>query len=146
MNIEEIEKTKLELEQSKQENDKKINLYDERTRMSKVNSFENKAINIFAFSMFGYLPIFLASSALINNIGVAAFTNVIPALSYPAIVIGSSFGVGTLLNSLLNRKFKTKERYKSFSTAKTKTEKLEEEISYQIELEKAKNRNKAINE
>lgn len=146
MNIEEFEKTKLELEKMKKENNKNIGLYDERTRMSKVNSFENKAITTFGLSMFGYLPIFLASSALIKNIGVTAFTNVIPALSYPAIVIGSSFGVGTLISSLINKKFKTKERYKSFSNAKTKAEKLEEEIHYQIELEKANNRNKAIDE
>ena len=74
--------------------------------MSKVNSFENKAITTFGLSVFGYLPIFLASSALIKNIGVTAFTNVIPALSYPAIVIGGSFGVGTLISSLINKKFK----------------------------------------
>lgn len=146
MNLEEFEKSKKELLKAKEQNNKQISISDERTRMSKVNSFENKAITTFGLSMFGYLPIFLASSALIKNIGVTAFTNVIPALSYPAIVIGSSFCVGTLINSLINKKFKTKERYKSFSTAKTKAEKLEEEIHYQIELEKANNRNKAINE
>lgn len=146
MNIEEFEKSKKELLKAKEQNNKQISISDERTRMSKVNSFENKAITTFGLSMFGYLPIFLASSELIKNIGVTAFTNVIPALSYPVIVIGSSFGVGTLISSLINKKFKTKERYKSFSTAKTKAEKLEEEIHYQIELEKANNRNKAIDE
>ena len=123
MNNIEFEKTKKELEEAKKQNDEQISVSDERIRMAKVNSFENKAITTFGFSMFGYLPIFLASSALIKNIGVTAFTNVIPALSFPAIVIGSSFGVGTLISSLINKKFKTKERYKSFSTAKTKTEK-----------------------
>lgn len=146
MTIEEFEKSKKELLKEKEQNNNQISINDERTRMSKVNSFENKAITALGLSIFGYLPIFLASSALIENIGVTAFTNIIPALSYPVIVIGSSFSVGTLISSLINKKFNTKERYKSFSTAKTEIEKLEEEIHYQIELEKANNRNKAIDE
>lgn len=146
MNIEDFKKTKEELEQQKQENDKKIGLCDERTRMSKVNSFEYKAGTTLTFSMIGYLVIFLTSSALIKGLGVTAFTNVIPALSYPAIVVGGSLGVGTLIRTLMDKKFQTKERLKAFSTAKTQAEKLEEEIHYQIELEKANNRNLVIDQ
>ena len=146
MNIEELEKTKRELKELKKENDKKIDLSDERTRMAKVNSFENKVFNVLGFSMLGYLPIFLSTSALINNMGTIVFTNVISALSCPAVVVGGSLGIGSLISTLISRKYKTKERYKSFSTAKTNAEKLEEEIYYQIELQKANNRNKAIDE
>ena len=143
---EDFRKSKEELEKMQNENDEKIGLYDERTRMANVNSFEYKLFSTLGFSIIGYLPMFLISSGLIKDIGVTAFTNVIPALSYPAIMIGSSLGIGTLINSLINKKYKVKERYKSFSNAKTATEKLQEEIYYQIELEKINNRNKVIYE
>lgn len=146
MNLEDFKKTKDELEQEKQENDEKIGLCDERTRMSKVNSFEYKAGTTLTFSMIGYLAIFLTSFALIKSLGVTTFTNVIPALSFPAIVVGGSLGVGTLIRTLMDKKYQTKERLKAFSTAKTQTEKLEEEIHYQIELEKANNRNLVIDQ
>ena len=45
MNIEEFEKSKKELLKAKEQNNKQISISDERTRMSKVNSFENKAID-----------------------------------------------------------------------------------------------------
>ena len=46
-------------------------------------------------------------------------------MSYPAIVIGGSFGVGTLINSLINKKFKTKERYKTMLDGFKKNKKCE---------------------
>ena len=55
-----LEKSKKELFKAKEQNNKQISIIDERTRMSKVNSFENKAITTFGLSVFGYLPIFLA--------------------------------------------------------------------------------------
>ena len=48
-------------------------------------------------------------------------------------------------NLLINKKYKTKERFKSFSNAKTEVEKIEEELKNKIELEKLKNRNEIIN-
>lgn len=144
MNLEDIKKIKEELEQTKEENDKKIGLCDERKRMSKVNSFEYKAGTTLSFSMIGYLAIFLTSTILINSLGVTAFTKIIPALSFPIIVGGGSLGIGAIIRILMDKKFRTKERLKAFSTAKTQTEKLEEEIHYQIELEKANNRNLVV--
>ena len=96
--------------------------------------------------MISYLVIFLISLVLIKNLGIITFTNIIPALSYPAIVVGGSLGIGTLINNLINKKFQTKKRLKVFSTAKTQTEKLKEQLHYQIELEKAINRNLVINQ
>ena len=144
MNIEEFEKSKKELLKAKKDNDKKISIIDERTKISKLNSFDNKALVILGFSMIEYLLIFPVSLAIIKKIGVIAFTNIIPTLCYPVILSGSSFGIGFLINFLVNKKFKIKEKYKSFSNAKTNIEKLQEEVYYQIELEKANNRNKSI--
>ena len=47
---------------------------------------------------------------------------------------------------MFDKKYKPKERLKTFSNAKTQTEILEEEIYYQIEMEKAINRNKVLDE
>lgn len=142
MKLEDLQNVKQQLEKQKQQNNKKIDLYDEKARMSKVNSFENKVINTLGFSLIIYLLILLASSLLVKNIGFISFTNI----SYPVILFSSSFGIGSLINSLVSKKYKIKERYKAFSNTKTKTEKLKEEVHYQIELEKVKNRNKVINE
>lgn len=146
MKLEDLQNVKQQLEKQKQQNNKKIDLYDEKARMSKVNSFENKVINTLGFSLIIYLPILLASSLLVKNIGFISFTNIISELSYPVILFSSSFGIGSLINSLISKNYKIKERYKAFSNAKTKVEKLEEEVHYKIELEKVKNRNKVINE
>lgn len=147
MNLETFEKTKQELETVKQENNKKVRLYDERRRMSKVNQFEYKATSILAFSMVAYLIYFIVSATLIKNLSITAFTkftNVFHALSFSVIVVIASLCLGTLINTFMYKKCKTKERLNSFSTAKTQTEKLEEEIHYEIELEKVSNRNLVI--
>lgn len=143
---EDFRKSKEELEKTKKENDEKIGLYDERTRMANINSFEEKLISTLELSTFGYLSLYIISTGLIKMVGVTAFTNVIPALSYPVLLIGGSLSIGTIINNFIYKKYKIRERYKSFSTAKTIEEKLQEEIYYQIELEKARNRNKAIDE
>lgn len=62
------------------------------------------------------------------------------------LTVGSSFGVGTLINKLITKKYKTKERFKAFSKAKNDAEKLKEEINYEIKLEKVMYRNKTIDE
>lgn len=109
MKLGSFDKIKEDLEQEKQNNEKKIILYDEKARISKVNTFEYKAGNTLAFSMISYLVIFLISLVLIKNLGIITFTNIIPALSYPAIVVGGSLGIGTLINNLINKKFQTKK-------------------------------------
>lgn len=144
MKIEDFKKIKEELIKAKKQNDYQINLCDERTRMSSANNLEYKVILTLTFSTLGYAVLFLASSVLINAIGITAFTNVIPALEYPTIMLATSLGIGTITRKLFDKKFKIKERLEKFSNAKTQAEKLEEEVHYQIELEKATNRNKVI--
>lgn len=144
MKSEDLTKTKQELKQELEKNYEQINLCDERTRMSKVTSLEYKTGLTLSFSMIGYLIFFASSLILIKSVGGSTFTNVIPALSFPAVLVGGSLGVGTLIRTLMDKKFHVKKRLKSFSTAKTQSEKLEEEIHYQIELEKVNNRNLVV--
>lgn len=146
MNLEEFEKTKKELEKSKEQNNEQIMISDERTRMSKVNSLEYKGGTTLFFSMLAYTVLLLTSLGLTKSLGTGVITNVFPGFTYPVALIGGSLGIGTIARTLFDKKFQTKERLKQFSTAKTQAEKLEEEIHYQIELEKANNRNRAIDE
>lgn len=146
MKIEDFSKTKEELEEQKKQNDGQIYVSDERTRMAKVNQFECKAYTTLMFSMIGYLPLFLASGILVNSLGASAITSIFPGFSFPIALVGGSLGIGAIAKTLMYKKIKLKERLEAFSTAKTQADKLEEEIQYQIELEKANNRNKAIDQ
>ena len=56
VNIENFKKIKEKLEQQKKENSTKISLYDERIRMSRVNSFHNNVQCSLAYSLIAYLP------------------------------------------------------------------------------------------
>ena len=67
MKLEDLQKVKQKLKKQKQKINKQIDLYDEKARVSKVNSFENKAINTLGFSLIIYLPFLLTSSLLVKN-------------------------------------------------------------------------------
>ena len=146
MNNEEFEKSKKELEKAKLQNDEQIIISDERTRMSKVNSLEYKGLITLFFSMSAYMVLLLTSSGLITALGTSVITNIFPGFTYPIALIGSSIGIGIIGRMLFDKKFQTKKRLKVFSNAKTEAEKLEEEVHYQIELEKVNNRNRVIDE
>ena len=137
--MKQFEELKKELESEAVENNNRIKLCDGRMRIANANSFEYKATNILGFSLLGYLITFLLSSIIFKNLS-------IPVLAYQTMVITSSIGLGTLFTNSLFKKYKIKERLKMFSESKTDIEKLQEEVNYQIELEKACNRNKVIKE
>lgn len=137
--MKQFEELKKELESEAVENNNRIKLCDGRMRIANANSFEYKATNILGFSLLGYLIVFLLSSIIFKNLS-------IPVLAYQTMVITSSIGLGTLFTNSLFKKYKIKERLKMFSESKTDIEKLQEEVNYQIESEKACNRNKVIKE
>lgn len=144
MTHEEIKKTNAELKEEIKRNNEKIIINDERTRMANVNKFEYKALKTLGLSVLPYLCIFISSALLTKNGAMTSITSTIPIESLPLIIVGSSLGIGTIVGKLLERKYKTKERFKSFTNAKSQSEKLQEQVKYAIELEKARNRNKAI--
>lgn len=145
MKIEEFEKIKKELLEEKEKNNKQIEKNEKRMKIASANSLENKLLSISGLSAIGYLFFFLTFSE-ITKVGLTIFNNIIQTLSFPIIIIGSSLCFGTLMNHCISKGLKIKEKYKSFSNAKTEAEKLKEKIQYQIELEKANNRNKTIEE
>lgn len=146
MYIEDFEKSKKELEKAKEQNNEQIAISDERTEIANINQMEYKGITTLTFSILGYTVLLTTTAILTKSLGASAITNIFPGFTYPIALIGSSLGIGTITRTLFDKKYQTKERLKAFSTAKTQAEKLEEEVHYQIELEKANNRNRAIDE
>lgn len=146
MNIGELENAKIELEKQKKQNNDQIAISDKKIKMSKVNSLGFKNGTIMVFSATSYILLLLTSTILAKFFGTGVITNIFPGFTYPIALVGSSLGIGAMAKTLIYKKFQIKEKSEKFSTAKTSTDKLEEEIHYQIELEKAKNRNRAIDE
>lgn len=143
MRKEDLEKAKVELEKKRNQNNKLIWIYDERTRMAKANQIEGKFYRTLACSL---LPWFFLTMGLYfsTSVDITLLTRFVPAYSIPTILIGSSFGIGALTRRLVEKHYQVKKRFTTFSKAKTEAEKIEEEIYYKIELEKAKNKDKVI--
>ena len=76
--------------------------------MSRVNSFHNNVQRSLVFSLIAYLPALFISSALIKNIGFISLSDDMFMLINQMLTVGSSFGVGTLINKLITKKYKTK--------------------------------------
>lgn len=133
-----------ELKNRIQKNNEQINIYDERIRLSSVNQFEYKAIITIIFSLLSFFTLLFLPEILTKSGIIASLTRAIPTESFSLIITGCSLCVGTIGRKILERKFKIKERLKQFTTANTQSEKLQEEVKYTVELEKAKNRNKVI--
>lgn len=144
MNIEDFEKSKKELEKIKKENNEKVLINEKKFRIVNVNQLENKTLITSLFSFFGYMGLFVAVAFLMKLFNINFIKNILTVFSYPGILLGSSFTIGIIATTLFYKKYNNKNRLKDFSKAKTQLQKLEEEIYYQIELEKANNRNKAI--
>ena len=81
-----------------------------------------------------YLPVFFG-----------LFFSNIPSSIFPGATLFSSFGLGYIINVLVEKKAKCKERIKKVSDAKNETEKLEQIIKLEIESERLNLRNEIIN-
>lgn len=146
MKIEDFKKSKKELEKIKEQNNEKISINERKSRVVNFNQLENKALVTSAFSLFGYMGLFMTAAFLMKSFNINTIKNILTIFSYPGVLFGSSFAIGIIATIPFYKKYNNKNELKKFSKAKTQSQKLEEEIDYQIELEKANNRNKAIDE
>ena len=144
MNTENFNKTNEELKTEFQKNNEQIKISDVRKKISYVNQLEYKVIETIAFSLVSYICLLILFVILTKNGIISSLIKTIPAKSFLFILAGSSLCVGTIGRKILEWKYKTKERLKAFTTADTQMEKIQEEMKHTIELEKAKNRNKTI--
>lgn len=145
MKTEDYNKTCKELNTKIQNNGKIIRTSYERKELSYVNQLEYKTAETVAFSMFPYLLCVAILFGVVAKIGINSFLiKTFLATGFPYIISGISLGFGFIVRKIFDKKNKIKERMKSFSTANTQSEKIQEEVKYTIEMEKTKNRNKAI--
>ncbi len=141
---EEFHRTIKELKEEIQKNNEQIKISEKRKRKAKNNQFEEKFTKTLGSSLLPYLGFLILSEELTKNGIMLRLIEIIPVKSFPFIIVGSSLCIGTLIRKIFEQKFKIKEALKASTTAKNQSEKIQEEVKYTIELEKAKNRNKAI--
>lgn len=146
MNFENYQKTKEELEKEIKNNQEKMNEYDEKSRMAQVNKFEYKIGLILGISALSYFFLFILPTLLTSNSLISSLVLILPGEGVSGIIIGASLIVGTMGLKVIQKINKLKKRFTSFSNARTETEKLEEQVTYSIELEKAYNKKCAIKE
>lgn len=125
------------------ENNKKLDLYDERVRMAKVNQRGYKFFMSFVFSLTAYLGINLACLGLTMNGHSILLGNIIDEF-LPFFIVGGSFAIGDIVRRIFYKKNKLNKRFKAFSSAKSEEAIMEEEIKYSWEFEKTKNRNNVL--
>lgn len=138
MNKEEIIK---KFNTKKEKNKKLMDILNEKIRMSRIRQLDFKIVLLLAFSSIPMLVFNLA--LMIASAGGLIISN-LSVWSVAALLIGTTFGTGAIINKIINKKFQIKERIKKFSKAKIEQEKLEEEIRYQIEYEKLNSKNNLI--
>ncbi len=144
MKIKDFEKSKNELQRTIEKNNESSLLYDERTRMAKVNQVDYKLTTTIAFSLFGYLGLFVISAISLAAFDTPLFIQSIPREIYPFVLLGGSGLIGTITRKAMEKKFKLKERLANFTNANTEQDKLTEEIKNEIELKKIETRNIAL--
>lgn len=143
MRLEDLEKTKEELQKKRKQNKEQIWRYDERTRMARANQIEERFYRTLACSL---LPYFVLTMGVYfsTSVDMTLLTRFVPAYSIPAICVGGSLGIGTFIRRLVDRHYRLKNRFAAFSKTKTEAGKIEEEVSNKIELEKAKNKDRVL--
>lgn len=135
------------LEKEIEKNNELINVNDEKMRLAKINRFEELLTSSIGFAVLAYFGMVGVCEYLVINDSLGALSNIMSISEYfltTATAMATSLGLGALVTKAIVGKQKLKERFKTFSKAKTDAEKLEEQVKYEIELEKANNRNKAI--
>lgn len=142
MKIEDFKKSREELQEEINKNKSQLYINAERAKAASINQLDNKLLLTFACALIPYVAITIVFVILVKVLGASTIANILPPFISQIIFTGVPLGIGALRSKLIFKKQKIKERLKSFSKAKTETEKIEEEIYNQIELEKLNNRNK----
>lgn len=135
MKKEDLDKINRELLDESQKNEKEIYRNFAKKNLVFANEFKYTIYVALFWSVFAYI----GQLILITN-GV-----MMPLMeTFPFILACNSLGIGVVAKKIVDLIFKTKEKLRKFSNAKTQAEKIQEEIKYPIELEKLENRNKTI--
>ena len=132
-------KTKEILKNAINKSNEQISDNERKYQLILANQFEVKSWSTIVFSILPcFFFTFLAESLIMSG----AFPLFLGAnANYFSLTIAiSALLTGNVVRKLIERKTDTKSKFKKFSTARSNSEKIEDEIKYAIELEKAKNR------
>lgn len=144
MDINTIEKEIEELKKQKEENNKKITLFNDQMKIAYLSRAEFSRETIMFFGSIGYLALFTIFVAL-NFWGINLIQTNLATICFPIIITSSSLIIGTIAKKILFKKKKFDNKLKNFSSAKTETEKLEEEINNMINHDKFIAKNEVLN-
>lgn len=135
MDINTIEKEIEEFKKQKEENNKKIILFDERMKIAYLSSAKySREITMF-FGAIGYFLLFSIFFGL-NIAGINLIQTNLSVICFPLLITSSSLIIGTIAKKIFFKKKRYNDKLKRFSNAKTETEKREEEISNTIKRNK----------
>lgn len=143
MNIDDMLYEEETLEDRYVENENLCIMLDERVRMSKVNQLDYKVTEIFGMTIIPYVLLLIPSIIYFGFSGIENLTSTL----ISNLVLGSagiSVPIGCLTSTLINKKYKTKKRFKDFSNSKKEKDKIELQLSNELQLEKTKNRMLAL--
>ena len=121
-----------------------LELYGERSRISKLNRMEGKLDILLPFGIGTYIALLVFSCKGLQD-GVFVLLETIPKSVLSLGIPLASLGIGKFASEMYLNKFNYKKKLKEFSNAETQTQILEEEIRNEIEFEKIKNKNIVIN-
>lgn len=123
--------TKINDETEKNENE--INKKNAIIRELNLLNFEDRVGRISLLGVLFYLPILFG-----------LFYLGIPSAYFPGATLFTSFGLGFIGNLLVEKKYKCKKRFKNISKSKNESERLEEILRLEMEIEKLNLHNEII--
>lgn len=106
-----------------------------------LGSIENNILIITALSMLTYITVLYVASKFSN---LTKLITSIPSYLVPIPLIATALGTATILNKIVQTKAGYKKTLEELTTAKTQSEKLEQEIKWKIEKEKKIVKNQII--
>lgn len=125
-------------------NVEQIAIKEEKIRLIAESQLANRISISICYSLLPCIIITFLFPFLTNLFGISSFVNTFPPIIIPLFIVSSSLGIGGVLRKIITKISKTNENLSSFSQSKTELEKIIEEVSYKIEIEKLNNHNKIL--
>lgn len=124
--------------------DDDISFYNEKAKLAKYNKFEFKLLLTLINSVLSYIALMSITTHIIDKFGISLITNIYSAILVPVIIMSTSVTIGVFIKNMLYKVNGISDKLHDFSSVKTESKRLEEQFSYEIELDKAINRKLAL--
>ena len=124
--------------------DDDIRFYNEKVKLAKYNKFEFKLLLTLINSVLAYIVLMCITTQIIDKFGISLITNLYSAILVPTVIMTTSVTLGLFIKNMLYKVNGISDKLHNFSSVKTESKRLEEQFSYEIELDKAINRKLAL--